>query len=271
MKLLALSCESCGGSIAFPEGKASPECPFCGSTKQVEKPLDQQLEPPQFVIPFAIEKKDAESSFQKFARSSFWYPKDIRQAKLELKTILLPAWLWSGDVESHYTGLATASTRSGKRPISGISTVHFNQVLVPSSQAVTIQELNSIAPFEVSKSIPYSVETLNYPYEPGELTRRIALQKCQQEMQKKHATHIKSTQSALSINCSSLYSNIEGSPALVPVFIGVYRRKDNFYRIVVNGLNGNIIGEAPFDWIKLLMIIGGVILILIIFVSFGNL
>ena len=270
MTLMALTCENCGGSIAFPEGKESPECPFCGSTKQVTKPLDQQFEPPQFVIPFAIADTDAEQSFQKFARSSFWYPKDIRQAKLDLKAILLPAWLWSGDVESHYAGLVSASTRSGKKPIAGIDSVHFSQVLVPSSQAVSLHELNSIAPFEVSQSIPFSVDTLEFPYELGELTRRIAIQKCQQEMQKKHAAHIKSTQGALKINCSSVYSNIKGNPALLPVFIGVYRRKDNYYRIVVNGLNGNIIGEAPFDWLKLIMIIAAVLLVLAVFVAIGN-
>ena len=140
MSLLALHCESCGGSIAFLEGQSSPECPFCGSKKQVEKPIDQQFEAPEFMIPFVISEEKADESFRGFARSSFWYPKDIRQAKLELKAILLPSWLWSGKVNSHYCGLIRASTRSGKMPISGTASIRFDQILVPSLPNLTRME-----------------------------------------------------------------------------------------------------------------------------------
>ena len=48
---------------------------------------------------------------------------------------------------------------------------------------------------------------------------------------------------------------MSGQPSLIPVFIGVYRRKDQYYRIVVNGATGKLIGEAPLDWVKIWMVI----------------
>ena len=93
MTLKAIQCEDCGGSVAFPEDKTLPECPFCGSTKQIPRPLTVKFLPPAFWLPFETSKNDADEAFRAFAKSSFWYPKDIRTASLELKTVLLLAWV----------------------------------------------------------------------------------------------------------------------------------------------------------------------------------
>ena len=72
MSLIVLRCENCDGSIVFSEGKSAPECPFCGSTKQVQKPMDQRILPPEFVIPFSISDEEADAAFRVFAKSSFF-------------------------------------------------------------------------------------------------------------------------------------------------------------------------------------------------------
>ncbi len=254
MKLIALQCQSCGGSIAFPEGKATPYCPFCGSEKQVEKPINLQLLPPEIMLDFEISQNDADVSFRIFAKSSFWYPKDIRTAKLELQMLLLPAWMWSGTSEIHYNGLVSASTNSGKRPISGISKQYFSQILVPASKAVSLNELNNIAPFEVSSHHPFDPSTIEYPYEVGELTEHIALGIAQKTMQGMHGSKISMEESLTDFHSSAVFHDLKGIPALLPVYIGVYRRKDKFYRVVINGLSGKLTGEAPFDWVKAILI-----------------
>ena len=263
MSLVALQCQSCGGSIAFPEGKPTPYCPFCGSEKQVEKPLNQQILPPEIMLNFDISENEADQSFRIFAKSSFWYPKDIRKAKLELQMIMLPAWMWSGTSEMHYNGLKSAATESGKRPYSGVSEKYFDQILVPSSKAVSLVELNKIAPFEVSSHQPFDPEKIEHPYEPGELTEHIALEIAKSTMQGIHGSLISREEGLSDFHSSAIFHNLDGVPALLPVYIGVYRRKDKFYRVVINGLSGKLTGEAPFDWVKV-VIIGAIIFFLLL-------
>ncbi len=57
------------------------------------------------------------------------------------------------------------------------------------------------------------------------------------------------------LKTSSVFEDMQGEPSLIPIFIGVYRRKDTFYRVVVNGVTGKLIGEAPIDWIKISLMI----------------
>jgi len=263
MSLQAVQCEDCGGSVAFPENKTLPECPFCGSTKQIPKPIDRQVRPPENWIPFITTAGEADASFRVFAKSSFWYPKDIRHANLELKQILLPAWLWSGTVESHYNGLTRAASRSGYRPVSGEDTLRFSQIWVPASKALTLHELNAIAPFPKDNAQPLD-STPSLPYELGELTERIALKHAKQAMSDAHHAHIASAISLRQLRTSALHHQMEGSPGLVPIYIGVYRRKEKYYRVVINGATGKLEGDAPLDWIKISMVIGVIGLIMLI-------
>ena len=254
MTLKAIQCEDCGGSVAFPEDKTLPECPFCGSTKQIPKPLDRQIKPPSFWLPFETTQQDADDAFRAFAKSSFWYPKDIRNASLELQTLLLPAWVWNGHIETHYNGQVRAHSPSGYRPVSGLDSMNLHQVWVPASKALTLAEINQLAPFPTEGSQPLK-ETPIIPFEVGELTERIALYEAKRVMEATHRNQILSTEGLRELHTSSIFQDMRGEPSLIPVYIGVYRRKDTFYRVLVNGTTGKLIGEAPLDWVKISLIV----------------
>ncbi len=266
MSLQAVQCEDCGGSVAFAEDKSFPECPFCGSTKQIPKPIDRQVRPPSSWVPFSIDEEQADIAFRTFAQSSFWYPKDIRNASLELKALLLPAWRWSGTVESHYNGLRSASSKSGFSPASGRDSVHFSQIWVPASQALTLSEVNEIAPFpsETAQSLEQEPAL---PFEVGELTERIALRSAKAAMSNAHHNHIHSKTGLRKLKTSSIHHNLSGEPGLIPIYIGVYRRKDKYYRILVNGATGKLIGDAPLDWVKIVGIIATILAVILIVVN----
>ena len=263
MTLLAIQCEDCGGSVAFLEEKPLPECPFCGSTKQVPKPLDRQIKPPSFWLPFETTQQDADAAFREFAQSSFWYPKDIREASLELQTLLLPAWVWNGHIETHYNGQIRSHSPSGYRPVSGRDGMSLHQVWVPASKALTLSEINQLAPFPTEGAQPLE-DTPTIPFEVGELTERIALYEAKKMMAATHRSQILSSQGLRDLHTSSIFQDMRGEPSLIPVYIGVYRRKDTFYRVLVNGTTGKLIGEAPLDWVKIGMIVATIVGIIVI-------
>ena len=262
--LKALYCNDCGGGIHFPEGKESPECPFCGSKNQISKPEDRTIRLPEFVLSFSKSKSDADAAFRTFAQSSFWYPKEIRHSKLDLKAIYLPAWMWSATIETHFNGLRRANTRSGYYPESGSDIRTYNQILVPASKAVSIVELNQLAPFPVSNATSFDENQIEHPFEPGELTERIALKEATAVFETYHKQYITSETNLSKVRTSSILQDVNGVPALLPIFVGVYRRKDSVYQVLVNGLTGEIHGDAPFDWVKLGIIVGSIFLFILI-------
>ena len=266
MTLQAIQCEDCGGSVAFPEDKLLPECPFCGSTKQIPKPLDRQIKRPTFWLAFMTTQQEADESFRTFAKSSFWYPKDIRSASLELQTLLIPAWVWSGFIETHYNGQTRSHSPSGYRPVSGLDSMNLHQVWVPASKALTLSEINQLAPFPTESAQPLEDEP-TIPFEVGELTERIALSQAKKVMAATHRGQISSVEGLRDLNTSSIFQDMRGEPSLIPVYIGVYRRKDTFYRVLVNGTTGKLIGEAPLDWVKIGLIVALVIGIISIAVN----
>ena len=70
-----------------------------------------------------------------------------------------------------------------------------------------------------------------------------------------HRSRIASAEGLTDLHTSSVFEDMNGQPSLIPIFIGVYRRKEKYYRIIVNGSTGTLIGEAPLDWVKIWVVI----------------
>lgn len=260
-ELRAVRCSGCGGTVRMVPGKRLPSCLFCGADASDLIPFEppESVEPPEGAIPFVITDDQARASFRTFATSSFWYPSDLRSAKLELRHLLLPAWAWAGAVETHWTGLVSASTRSGKRPVAGHEDVFFEQILVPSSQSLRQAELGSLGGYDESALVPFDPEQTVEPYELSELTRSVARTRAQQEMERRHRVAIERANGLVKCRSSSVVTELQGRPVLVPVFIGAYRYGSRTFRVLVNGQSGQLVGDAPTSVWKVL----GVILLVV--------
>ena len=47
---------------------------------------------------------------------------------------------------------------------------------------------------------------------------------------------------------------LQGLPVLVPVYIGAYSYRGTPYRVLVNGQSGTLVGDAPTDWVKVVLV-----------------
>jgi len=257
MSLQAVTCRGCGGAVVMEVGAEHPQCLFCGARALEQTELPETVEPPKQFLPFAQTEDDADTAFRTFARSSIWYPSDIRQARLELRPLLLPAWLWSGEVEGHYVGLVRAASSSGKRPVSGVGTESLTGVLVPSSTAISRTELSAISPFDASAATAFDVLDATAPFELGTLTRSAATHAAMREMENIIVGQIAAETRTSKVRVSCLYSELEGEPVLLPVYVGTYRRGEKFFRVVINGQSGELTGHAPYSIVKILSAIFG--------------
>ena len=258
-EIVAVTCSSCGGAIALEAGKRVPRCVYCGSQALEVGALDERVEQPDRYIPFALSPEQADGIFRKFTRSSFWHPNAIRNATLELDRVLLAAWAWSGTVETHFAGLVPAASSSGKRPVTGSDIAQLEGVVVPSSTALNRAELAAIAPFQHTEEQPYDPHTAEDPFEPGRLSRSAARDQATAAMEQAHATRIRQRTGAKKLNVASVLTDVAGRPVLLPVYVGAWRYKDRVFRVVINGQTGRLSGKAPFSWLKLALVVGGVL------------
>lgn len=271
MSLAAVRCETCGGAVAFDAARPQPECLFCGAARLVEVPLPEGVEPPEGWLAFTVDEAAARAAFRAWASSSFWYPNDLRHATLDLHALLVPAWSWSGRVETHWAALVPASTRSGKRPLTGVEERDCTGVLIPSSQALSRSELDGLSPFAEGEVAPLDTATL--PHEIGSLTRTAARQRALAGMEALHGREIQARVDALEIRTAAVGHGLRGRPLLLPVWIGAYRRKDKVFRVVINGQSGRLVGAAPISWVKVaavVALVGVVVMALAICLGLGG-
>jgi hypothetical protein len=265
MSLIAITCESCGGSVAMPAGKRHPSCLFCGSETLILKEPPEDAPVPSTYVPFVLDEVAARSVFKEWAKERFWAPAAIRAARVDLNDLLLPAWTWNGRVETHWAALVSAGgTRSGKRPRSGDDTMYVDGMLVLASQTLRRAELAAISPFDSGSELPFVPESATLPYELGSLTRRAATGQARTEMRGQHAAQIGQQTGALRLSTSCLFADMEGRPMLLPVWIGAYRVGEKMYRVVLNGQTGELTGTAPISWGKVLLAAGAALASLVV-------
>lgn len=249
MSLDAVRCDSCGGAVAFPAGAKRPSCVFCGSTVLIAEKMPEGIELPEGFLPFVLDKDDAKAAFKTFASSSIWYPGDLRNARLQINAVLVPAWRWSADLETCWAAIVPGSGRSGKRPLTGKDHQRLSGVLIPSSKALTRKELDAISPFEGGRLEPLGDDLT---FETGSLTRTAAQRAGQDGLEAVRQVQILEATGASALRTSVVFHDLTGGPLLLPVWIGAYRRNDRLYRVVINGQTGKLTGEAPISWWRVL-------------------
>jgi len=143
-------------------------------------------------------------------------------------------------------------------------------VVVPSSKTLTLAELMALGSFDESQAKPFSEESVDLPYELGEVTRSAARSAAQEVMTLRHRQLLAAQSQVHNVRTSSVCTSLEGRPGLVPVYIGVFRYNDVSYRFLVNGQTAAHYGKAPISWIKVIgcfAMVGAVALLAVAFAS----
>lgn len=263
-------CAGCGGSVGVVPGRPEPRCLFCGSPALEPVPL--AVDPPDGFLPFRVDPAAADAAFRAFARQGLFTPTSLRDASLELRRLLLPAWSWSGTLEVCWTGLVAAATRSGKRPVAGHEAPSFEGVLVPASATLTQAELSSLGRFDAALQ-PWTEAAATDPWEVHALTREGARRAGLAVLRHRAGEAIRARHGLTTANLAARATALHGSPVLIPVWIGVYTWKGVPRRVLVHGLDGKVVGDRPVDPAKVLLAVGaviGLILVLLTLASLGR-
>lgn len=244
-----IQCDACGGSLVYDAGQEAAACLFCGSVALRPEDL-VHLPVPDAAIEFRVEHGDADGQFRRWARSSWWYPRELRGLKVELAAVLLPAWRFDASLETHWAGLASARTRSGYKPQGGVESAQL-QALIPASLGLSERELAALSPFDETDAATWMPDDAAVPYEPPSLSEPAARELARERLNDTHRRRIGASRELTATRASSLVAFDASRLVMLPIWIGSFRYRDLPWRFVINAQTGQVTGRAPLDRIKI--------------------
>jgi endogenous inhibitor of DNA gyrase (YacG/DUF329 family) len=277
-------CDACGAISACEH--LARACPFCGAT-QVTSIDVTELIAPEAVLPFTIEKARALAAVQKWLRSLWFAPSELKRAATHdgIRGVYVPHWTWDAHTRTFYTGQRgehyyvtdTYTTRvNGKSvsrtrrvrktrwyPASGRVERWFDDVLVPAIDHLPKNELADLEPWDLGALAPYDASYLaGYEAAHYQVDLKQGFDRAKEAMGPRiHSDccrDIGGDEQRVTSKSTS-YSAVTFKHVLLPVWVAAYRYRAKVYRVLVNARSGEVKGERPWSKWKIF----GVILLVI--------
>ena len=275
-------CQMCGAEIVVGETTAATRCYYCHSPVVLVDRLADAFQP-DGVVPFAMQKKEAEERFRQLVARKKFIDKDFfSTAQLEdFSGVYYPYWY--GDLEGNatFTGEGKrTSTQVGPREnvittrifrVEREGRLQFRNIVRKALSSVDRQLSDGIHPYRLEELKDFSGAYLS-----GFMAERRDIEKAgaQADMERE-ATNYASTL----MRQGGSYDSLTGSASfkvdkarmrsiLLPAWVLTYRGgKDNKpYYYMMNGQTGAVCGKLPINWKKLVLtaaLVGGAVFALL--------
>lgn len=287
VEVVTATCPGCRAEVTLPPDQSTHSCDFCGTPVVAEGAPHKAMEP-QYMLPFAIDQAGSREKYRSWLAGLRLAPKSLKQkARLTepLKGIYLPFWTFDAATQTDYRGergeyyyeTVTVTDKDGKsstkqvrktrwHPASGHVSRAFDDVLVPASQSVPRKLLDRIRTWNLGHLIAFDRQYLaGFAAETYTTDITGGLDEAKVEMTETIEEDVRrdiggDTQRIKVVDTK--YSDITFKYVLLPVWATKYRFKDTYYSVVVNGQTGEVQGERPIAW-------GRIIITLLIVAALG--
>ncbi len=277
-------------------------CTFCGSARVLEQSENQNALRPESLLPFAVDKKLANGHFARWLGKLWFRPSDLkRMARVqEVNGVYVPFWTFDADVQSrwtaeagyhYYTEQEYTTQQSGQRLTQnrrvqqtrwerawGQRHDHYHDVLVCASRGLPENLARGLQTFDVAQLVPYSPGYLaGWRAEEYAIDLQAGFGGAQQIMERSQAARCAADvpgDTRRNLRTAHTFSSVKFKHVLLPLWIAAYRYHGLVYRFLVNGQNvetGEVVGKAPWSWMKLTLLLVGLVAIgLALYFLFGN-
>jgi ribosomal protein S27E len=292
-------CQECGANVVFSSNVTATKCTFCGSSRVLEQSENVNAIRPESLLAFAVDKKSANEHFAGWLRKLWFRPNDLKQlARVqEVNGVYVPFWTFDADVDSRWTAEAgyyyyteeEYQTQEQARTVTKTRKVrhtrwerawghrndHYDDLLVCASKGLPADLAVKLHTFDTQQLVPYSpgflagwrAEEYAIDLQAGFSTAKERMADSQEKRCGKDVPG--DTQRSLSV--TNTFSHVTFKHVLLPVWIAAYRYHDKVYRFLVNGQTGEVVGKAPWSWLKIaLFVLALTALIVALYLLFGN-
>lgn len=273
---MGYTCPSCGAEVITDPTTAATFCYYCHNPVILSKRLEGDFHP-DYVVPFAIDRKKAEETFSQWIGKKRYVPKDFyTKDQIETMTgVYFPYWLYhcqvEGKLEARGTKVRTWVTgnlrytekkiyqveRDGRAEIRNLSRNALKKANAQLSEGVLPFSPDGLQPFAKGCLSGFIAENRDRQYQEFE-------QEVRQEVEQFALNHLKSSITGYS-GVDITQKNMEVSQGvwkygLFPVWTLTYKgpKDGKIYYFALNGQTGKVCGELPVDTKKLCLLFASI-------------
>jgi DNA-directed RNA polymerase subunit RPC12/RpoP len=277
-------CPACGAETTLQPNVTADVCPFCGGHLHAETQSGPAIKP-RSLLPFHVTRDQALGAFQGWIGGLWFAPGALKEyARAEssrLNGVYVPYWTYDCSSETFYrgergedywdteryttreNGKTVTKTRRVRKtrwyPVSGVVYNSFDDVLILASRSLPRKYADRLEPWDLQSLVPYDERYLaGLRAERYQVDLAAGFQEAQGVMEPRIRQTIRRDiggdhQRIHSLRAS--YYNITFKHLLLPVWISAYRFKDRVYRFLVTARTGEVQGERPWSWVKILLLV----------------
>ncbi len=284
---LTVQCDDCGAETTTEPNVTARDCPFCGS-HIVSTASSTKHVKPRSLLPFKVTHKEGRERFAKWIAGLWFAPnslKNVARQDDKLAGMYVPYWTYDSDTTSfyrgergehywetqHYTarenGKTVRKTRRVRKtrwyPASGTVWGSFDDVLILASDSLPRKYTERLEPWDLQNLVPYKDEYLSgfraesYHVDLGE-----GFDHARQVMDGHIRALVRRDIGGDEQRISSVrtqHANVTFKHILLPIWISAYRYKNKTYRFLINARTGEVQGERPWSWVKIVLLVAAVV------------
>ncbi len=256
-------CKNCGAVLITDKDTTATTCSFCGAGIVLSDRLSGSLAPAK-VIPFTINKQQAQEAFRTWCRKGLLTPKGFMTAD-RIKSITglyVPFWLYdlNGQGEADATCTRVRTYTRGEYIYTETSFYHvyrqvnLNYLKVPAdaSEKMNDELMDKLEPYHYN-----NLKDFNMPYLAGYLAEKYNYDEkaLYPRVESRISDYVNSyIQSTISGYTTTAYNRKDikvrqrhADYVLLPVWMVCYDYKQSKHTFAMNGLTGKIVGKPPLS------------------------
>jgi ribosomal protein S27E len=276
-EVAVVKCPSCYAQVTMPQNLTSDECPFCGTVLVVQNGTLCEIISPKSLLPFKIDKKNAQDLYKNWLKSLWFAPNDLtKRASLseKLKGMYVPYWTYDSQTHSRYTGQRgdnyTVSetyqdengntqtrqvTKTRWTSVSGSVDYDFDDICVAATHTLPRRYVDALEPWDTKSLVDFDERFLaGFQTETYQIGLKEGFELAKNQMQALISERVKAQIGGDLQRIETLetqYENTTFKHVLMPIWISAYRYQEKPFRFLVNARTGEVQGERPYSWIKI--------------------
>lgn len=242
--MATFECQACGATYLIEPSALSLTCAHCGSTYAVDTTREQQLIPPQGVIPFAIPRGQAGRKLREWLEE-----RDINAIDHfgEIRGLYMPVWTFDISGEAPYA-FRRYDGRTWVQE-SGNELLLYNDLPVAASHRLPKRFADEIYSFDLKTLEPYDgSQVAGWPAETYEIPARKAAMAARwhviEEVRREIRSKLFGRTQDLQLRSTDLMIS-DYRLALLPFWLTSYSYQGSDYQAIINGQTGGVRGDEP--------------------------
>jgi hypothetical protein len=290
-----VKCQSCQAISVLDPNRQAQRCEFCGSAQLVAYEQTKDAFRPESVLPFKVSEDKARDGIRGWYGKLWLAPNALKRRALTdtVKGIYLPYWTfdarvdaaWTAEAGHYYYTTESYTDNNGHtqtrqvqhvrwEPAAGRLQHFFDDDLICASVGVHSNLLRGIEPFPTKDLVAYDAG-----YVAGWVVERYQIDLISAAKAAREAMDVQLRQLCGAQVPGDTYRNLEVQAnysgqtfkhILAPVWLLSYTFGAKAFQAVMNGVSGAIEGEYPKSWIKVTLLVLGILIAVSIVLWLGS-